>query len=307
MVMPTLPDARRLLRPLLPKEDQAPAPTLDDMRAALARMTREKGEAQATLSGASARRDELIDGDAPDAEILALEAAVDGARLKVERIERLMPELVERVSALEAGDNAEKRAALWRTHQLRLAEVLYIAAAVRRQADDLFDCIHTLKLRALNDGFAAETAIIPLDNNQLAGAHHVLDLAGSILNVTLRPVPAAVLLWNVRFLQFEVVALGVAGRAGHIQGYLTGQEAGFEAEDARWLIDNGKAELADPKPLPPRPAKKQPTSRRTADEQRRFDEAQDGGRRELMMPTKGPLPPEHPRAWAKLDNLPGGF
>ena len=289
-------DVLNLLRPPIPPDGEVilPAPTIEDLRAGLDRMTVEKGEAKRLIAESPQRRTELLMQEGSDAAIRRLEAAVDRAHLQVERIELLRPELHARIRAMEA----ESRADAWLELRGRLVEQLTACAIAQQAADQLAGGLRRMRLEAMNAGYGAETAAIPLDAGRIP-AGSFADMAQSMAGVEAFTPPSAALVWNLRFHGWTAVT--TSARSGPT-GYQAGQEAGFDAATARLLIERGVAELADPKPLPPAPPKRI-ARQRTAVEQMHLEEVQAGGRFVTSPPALPP--PEHPRTWTPLDQHPG--
>jgi hypothetical protein len=114
-----------LIATLRPKADGGPR-SISEVEAALTRLSSERSAADAAFKAAHRRRGELIDSDASDEEIRAIEATADAAGLALERLERLEPKLVAELQTLRT----EAKQARWRLllGQYQDASVSYAAA-----------------------------------------------------------------------------------------------------------------------------------------------------------------------------------
>lgn len=98
--------------PASPSATESPAATENDLRAALELAARERQAALATIDGAAERREALLLVLGSDDEIAHIGEEVDAANLLLERIERLVPELEFKLSALQDARRVARWAAL---------------------------------------------------------------------------------------------------------------------------------------------------------------------------------------------------
>jgi hypothetical protein len=106
-----------------------------EIEAAHARLAEDRAEAEAVLAGLDARRQRLILSDAPSADILALDAEGDAARIRLEKCDAFEIEIEARRSEL-AGLEAERE---WRVVYDAYRSAAYdYASAFNSAADALF-------------------------------------------------------------------------------------------------------------------------------------------------------------------------
>jgi hypothetical protein len=117
------------------------------IEAAFAQLAQDRAAAEATLEGLDSRRDKLLRDDAPEGQIIALDAEGDAARIRIEKFDAFEIELEARQSEL-AGLEADRA---WRE-----AFDVYRAAALG-YATSLHSAIESLfKLRAAMGAVAAD-------------------------------------------------------------------------------------------------------------------------------------------------------
>ena len=245
---PTVESSSSRRRPPIEVLDEKPA-TAEELEAALARVDAERAAAQQAVLAAARRRDELLLEADSDAAIHALDAKTDTASLLLERFDRLRPELAAKLQAIEA----EALQAQWAEIADRYAETALVYADKLRAAEQTAAQLNEIR-REASASFRAEADAFlpyPIDLAKLVSGA-VESLVPGIRHSARHP-PAHGLVGDtsctVRFLAFT--SLGPQAI-----GYLSGQEAGFDARTAHALVDAGKAEWVSPPP--PRPGPPQP-------------------------------------------------
>jgi hypothetical protein len=89
-----------------------------DIDAALAKLAQERTAARAILDSLEQRREDLLRGDAPEAEVLKLDAEGDHARIKLEKLDIFEAEVHARLSELNGvAEEAEWRLLFDARHQ----------------------------------------------------------------------------------------------------------------------------------------------------------------------------------------------
>jgi hypothetical protein len=118
------------------------------IEAAFAQLAQDRAAAEATLAGLDSRRDKLLRDDAPDGQIIALDAEGDAARIRIEKFDVFGIELQARQSEL-AGLGAERE---WRDvfDAYHDAGCDY-ASALNSAVDALFKLRHAMSAVAADD------------------------------------------------------------------------------------------------------------------------------------------------------------
>lgn len=244
------------LRPPLPALESGhppPAPpTLAELHEMLDSVIIDRAAAEATILGAPAARDALLDMPGTDKAIRKLDTDVDAAHLLIERLDRVRPELDVKILAATAATRADA----WAVMRTRLLEQITICAGVMEAAETIYIQTCELRLAAQRAGFTAETAVLPYHSDLFRVSSEVMRTMRSAIRAQPLIVPAAPTLWNVKFLAWTSMYPGTPNWTG----YMEGQEAGFDAATAWALVDAGKADwtskLRPPKPRKPRKSRK---------------------------------------------------
>jgi hypothetical protein len=132
--------------------------TIGEVEGALARLRADREGLRAELAEAQVKRDEMLLEDGTDEQIAALDLKADRARLKLERIARAEPLLVDELTARRG----EAKAALWRELNGRYLDLAAAYVAALRGALEARGPMLAAWEDMAKAGFAAEaqTAIV---------------------------------------------------------------------------------------------------------------------------------------------------
>ncbi len=230
--------------------DPPPPATAADLHEALHRLATERASAEQSILQAAQARDRLLLEVGTDEAIRDLDSAADAAHLLVERLDRLQPELLARLRALELDD----RQAQWTQTVTAYFTAADTYAGLLGQAEHARARVYEIR-REASRSFRTETDAsfpYPIDFDRLSAAA-VKSLLADIergLRRSLGP-PIRDTSFTVRFTEFTSVGIQQIG-------YQRGQEAGFDAATAWALVDAGQAEWVQTHLVPPRPGRPPP-------------------------------------------------
>jgi hypothetical protein len=222
-------------------------PTLAELHEMFDSIVIDRAEAEAVILHAPARRDALLDQPGTDKAIRKLDSEVDAAHLLLERLERVRPELQQRIAAATLTTRGDA----WAVARSQLVEKATHCVALMSLAEMAFNQFCNLRIEIARAGFVEETRSLPYHADQWRIRSNTMQMARA--GIARQPMMVRVEpdLWTVRFLQWTMV-----GAPPFTTAYQTMQQAGFLADEAWRLVNSGKAEWADPKRIPPKPRKR---------------------------------------------------
>jgi hypothetical protein len=128
--------------------------SIADVEAAIARLADERRAAKEAIATAMRERDGLLLVDETDAKIADLDASTDRARLRLERLEKIEPSLLEELQALRA----EAKQTAWRELRTRYDRAASDLAAALKPALEKRSLMMQIHGEATARGFASECA-----------------------------------------------------------------------------------------------------------------------------------------------------